>query len=43
MTMDISVDLEELVGTNVAVICAGEKSILDISLTLQFLETKGCQ
>ena len=40
-TMDISADLEELAQTNVAVICAGAKSILDIGLTLEFLETKG--
>jgi pseudouridylate synthase len=40
-TMDISADLEELARTNVAVICAGAKSILDIGLTLEYLETKG--
>jgi len=40
-TMDISADLEELSNTNVAVICAGTKSILDIGLTLEYLETKG--
>lgn len=40
-TMDISADLEELAQTNVAVICAGAKSILDIGLTLEYLETKG--
>ena len=40
-TMDISADLEELSNTNVAVICAGAKSILDIGLTLEYLETKG--
>lgn len=40
-TMDISADLEELAQTNVAVICAGAKSILDLGLTLEFLETKG--
>lgn len=40
-TMDISADLEELGMTNVAVVCAGAKSILDIGLTLEFLETKG--
>lgn len=40
-TMDISADLEELSMTNVAVICAGAKSILDIGLTLEYLETKG--
>lgn len=40
-TMDISADLEELAKTNVAVVCAGAKSILDIGLTLEYLETKG--
>ncbi|SET53438.1 pseudouridine-5'-phosphate glycosidase [Oceanobacillus limi] len=40
-TMDISADLEELAKTNVAVICAGAKSILDLGLTLEYLETKG--
>ncbi|BDU51445.1 pseudouridine-5'-phosphate glycosidase [Haliovirga abyssi] len=40
-TMDISADLEELANTDVAVICAGVKSILDIGLTLEYLETKG--
>ena len=40
-TMDISADLEELGKTNVAVICAGAKSILDLGLTLEYLETKG--
>lgn len=40
-TMDISADLEELGRTNVAVVCAGAKSILDIGLTLEYLETKG--
>ncbi len=40
-TMDISADLEELSNTDVAVICAGAKSILDIGLTLEYLETKG--
>ena len=40
-TMDISADLEELGMTSVAVVCAGAKSILDIGLTLEFLETKG--
>ena len=40
-TMDISADLEELGKTNVAVVCAGCKSILDIGLTLEYLETKG--
>ena len=40
-TMDISADLEELAQTQVMVICAGAKSILDLGLTLQYLETKG--
>jgi pseudouridylate synthase len=40
-TMDISADLEELGQTNVAVVCAGAKSILDLGLTLEYLETKG--
>jgi pseudouridine-5'-phosphate glycosidase len=40
-TLDISADLEELAYTNVAVVCAGIKSILDIDRTLEFLETKG--
>ncbi len=40
-TMDISADLEELGNTNVAVVCAGVKSILDIGRTLEYLETKG--
>lgn len=40
-TFDISADLEELSKTDVAVICAGVKSILDIGLTLEYLETNG--
>ncbi|HNX13446.1 MAG TPA: pseudouridine-5'-phosphate glycosidase [Oscillospiraceae bacterium] len=40
-TFDISADLEELASTDVAVICAGAKSILDIGLTLEYLETHG--
>ena len=40
-TLDISADLEELSRTNVCVVCAGAKSILDIGLTLEYLETKG--
>ena len=40
-TMDISADLEELSRTPVMVICAGAKSILDLGLTLEYLETKG--
>jgi pseudouridine-5'-phosphate glycosidase len=41
VTMDISADLEELAQTPVMVVCAGCKSILDIGLTLEYLETKG--
>lgn len=41
ISMDISADLEELAQTPVMVICAGCKSILDIGLTLEYLETKG--
>ena len=40
-TMDISADLEELGQTDVMVVCAGAKSILDLGLTLEYLETKG--
>ena len=40
-TFDISADLQELAHTNVAVVCAGAKSILDIGLTLEYLETHG--
>ncbi len=40
-TMDISADLEELARTNVAVVCSGAKSILDIPRTLEYLETNG--
>ncbi|WP_022952341.1 pseudouridine-5'-phosphate glycosidase [Leucothrix mucor] len=40
-TFDISADLQELANTDVAVICAGAKSILDIGLTLEYLETQG--
>lgn len=40
-TMDVSADLMELAKTNVAVVCAGAKSILDIGLTLEYLETHG--
>lgn len=40
-TMDISADLDELQQTNVMVVCAGAKSILDIGLTLECLETRG--
>lgn len=40
-SMDISADLEELARTPVMVICAGAKSILDLGLTLEYLETRG--
>jgi len=40
-SFDISADLQELARTNVAVVCAGVKSILDIGLTLEYLETHG--
>ncbi len=40
-TFDISADLEELGRTDVAVVCAGAKSILDLGLTLEYLETRG--
>lgn len=40
-TFDISADLEELSNTDVAVVCAGAKSILDIGLTMEYLETHG--
>ena len=40
-TFDISADLEELAQTPVMVVCAGAKSILDLGLTLEYLETKG--
>ena len=40
-TMDISADLEELSMTPVMVVCAGAKAILDLGLTLEYLETKG--
>jgi pseudouridine-5'-phosphate glycosidase len=40
-TFDISADLEELAATEVAVVCAGAKSILDLPKTLEYLETKG--
>ena len=39
--MDISADLEELAHTPVMVVCAGAKSILDLGLTLEYLETHG--
>ena len=41
ITMDISADLEELGMTNVTVICAGAKAILDLPRTMEYLETKG--
>lgn len=40
-TFDISADLQELANTNVTVICAGAKAILDLGLTLEYLETFG--
>ncbi|CCN55429.1 pseudouridine-5'-phosphate glycosidase [Vibrio nigripulchritudo] len=40
-SFDVSADLQELANTNVAVVCAGAKSILDIGLTLEYLETHG--
>jgi pseudouridine-5'-phosphate glycosidase len=40
-SFDISADLQELAATDVAVVCAGVKSILDIGLTLEYLETHG--
>lgn len=40
-SFDISADLQELAHTNVAVICAGAKAILDLNLTLEYLETNG--
>lgn len=40
-TMDVSADLEELARTNMAVVCAGVKSVLDIGRTLEYLETRG--
>ncbi len=41
VTMDVSADLEELSQTNVCVVCAGAKAILDLGRTLEYLETKG--
>ncbi len=40
-SFDISADLQELARTSVAVVCAGAKSILDLRLTLEYLETQG--
>lgn len=40
-TMDISADLQELAQTDVTVVCAGAKAILDLKLTLEYLETHG--
>lgn len=40
-TMDISADLQELARTNVGVVCAGAKAVLNIELTLEYLETHG--
>lgn len=42
-TFDISRDLEELGDANVCVVCAGAKAILDLALTLEYLETKGVE
>jgi pseudouridine-5'-phosphate glycosidase len=42
-TFDISADLEELSETPVMVVCAGAKSILDLGLTMEYLETKGVE
>ncbi|QWB96340.1 pseudouridine-5'-phosphate glycosidase [Mycoplasmatota bacterium] len=42
-TFDISRDLEELASQEVCVVCAGAKSILDLGLTKEFLETKGVE
>ena len=41
VTMDISADMEELAETDVCVVCAGAKAILDLEKTLEYLETKG--
>lgn len=41
VSFDISADLEELANTDVLVVCAGAKSILDLGLTMEYLETKG--
>lgn len=40
-SMDISSDLDELANSNVVVVCSGAKSILDLNLTMEYLETKG--
>ena len=40
-SFDVSADLQELARTQVAVVCAGAKSILDLGLTLEYLETHG--
>ncbi|NCG23525.1 MAG: pseudouridine-5-phosphate glycosidase [Actinobacteria bacterium] len=40
-TFDVSADLQELARTEVVVVCAGPKSILDLGLTLEYLETHG--
>ncbi|WP_339720297.1 pseudouridine-5'-phosphate glycosidase [Marinomonas primoryensis] len=40
-TFDVSADLQELAKTSVAVVCAGAKSILDLALTREYLETQG--
>ena len=40
-TLDVSSDLEELARTPMAVVCAGPKAILDVPVTLEYLETRG--
>lgn len=40
-TMEVSADLEELAETEITVICAGAKAILDLPRTMEYLETKG--
>ncbi len=40
-SFDVSADLQELARSNVAVVCAGAKAILDLRLTLEYLETHG--
>ena len=42
-TFDISRDLEEIAQVDVCVVCAGAKSILDLGLTLEYMETKGVE
>ncbi|HKU87633.1 MAG TPA: pseudouridine-5'-phosphate glycosidase, partial [Casimicrobiaceae bacterium] len=40
-SFDVSADLQELARTSVAVVCAGAKAVLDLRLTLEYLETHG--